>query len=92
MLLRATAATSVAMPSIAALMPTLRLGPSRQPTIGARKDVAKTAVAMMARVVLDWPKNVSWKVDENVRMSAMRKRRPMTAKVTSPTIGEGVYG
>jgi hypothetical protein len=29
-------------------------------------------------------------VDENVRMSAMRKRRPMTAKVTSPTIGEGV--
>jgi hypothetical protein len=45
---------------------------------------------MIARVVLDWPKNVSWNVDEKIRMSAMRKRRPMTAKATSPTIGEGV--
>ena len=90
MLFRDTVAMSVAIPSIAALKPTLRFGPSRQPTIGARNDVAKTDVAMMARVVFDWPKNVCWNVDEKVRMSVMRKRRPMTAKVTSPTIGEGV--
>ena len=55
MLLRSTVATSVAMPSIAALMPTLRFGPRRHPTSGARKEVANTAVAMMASVVLDWP-------------------------------------
>jgi len=36
------------------------------------------------------PKKVSWNVDEKIRIVGERKRRPMTAKVTSPTIGEGV--
>src|SRR5438093_166139 len=92
MLFRSTVATSVAIASMAALMPTLRFGPRRQPTIGARNDVANTAVAMMASVVLDWPYKVCWNVDENVRTSAMRKRRPMTAKVTSPTIRRATIG
>src|SRR5436309_14891081 len=86
MLFRSTVATSVAIASMAALMPTLRFGPRRQPTIGARNDVAKTAVAMRARVVLDCPKKVCWNVDEDVRTSAMREGGPVTAKVTSPRI------
>src|SRR5439155_14244489 len=92
MLFRSTVATSVAIASMAALIPTLRFGPRRQPTIGARNDVANTAVAMTARVVLDCPKKVCWKVDENVRTSATRKRRPMTAKVTSPSIRRATIG
>jgi len=55
MLLRETAAISVAIPSIAALSATLRLGPRRQPTSGASSEVAKTAVAMTARVVFGCP-------------------------------------
>ena len=53
MLLGDTVAITVAIPSIAALNATPRFGPSCQPTIGARNDVAKTAVAMIARVVFD---------------------------------------
>src|SRR5438132_1218625 len=43
MLFRSTVATSVAIASMAALIPTLRFGPRRQPTIGARNDVAGNA-------------------------------------------------
>ena len=67
-----------------------RRGPICQPTSGARNDVAKTAPAMTASCVFVEPKNVSWKVELHVRMSAKRKRRPRTAKVTSLSTGEGV--
>src|SRR5439155_22565251 len=92
MLFRSTVATRVAIASMAALIPTLRFGPRRQPTIGARNDVANTAVAMTARVVLDCPKEVGWYVDENVRTAAMRKRRPMTAKATATSIRRAPIG
>jgi hypothetical protein len=53
MLFGETVARSVAIPSIAALKPTPRFGPSRQPTSGARNEVANSAVAITARVVVD---------------------------------------
>ena len=53
MLFGEAVAMSVAIPSRAALIATPRLGPSRHPTSGARNDVANTAVAITARVVLD---------------------------------------
>ena len=75
--MRDAVARNVAIAKRAALPASARFGPRRHATRMPRNDVAKTLVAMIARLVFGAPKNVCWKVEANVRTSASRKRMPI---------------